>query len=246
MKENKLQNGNVLFLILIAIFLFAALSYAVTSSSRGGGTSISKDKARANAAAIIQYGTVLRSAVMRMKLSNGCADDTMDFSNNIYQQNDSGLTNSANSNAPADKRCHVFEPEGGGIAPVILSPESLDMNSVSVATPGYFKLGHGGVRIFQIKSIGTDGPANTPSANDIVFWQHYLNRETCLAINDLLGVTNPGGNPPSTSMTGSAASYVNGSFSSNGILDIPTQSSQPTFCWGPSANYRFIQVLVER
>jgi hypothetical protein len=57
------RSGNVLFLILIAVALFAALSYAVTSSSRSSGAQIGADQARIMAAEIRQYASSIEQAI---------------------------------------------------------------------------------------------------------------------------------------------------------------------------------------
>lgn len=60
------ERGNILFMILIAVALFAALSYAVTSSSRGGSKGIGEERARLLASRIVQYGTSIEQAVINV------------------------------------------------------------------------------------------------------------------------------------------------------------------------------------
>ncbi|MGM0422843.1 MAG: DUF1566 domain-containing protein [Pseudomonadota bacterium] len=99
------QNGNALFLILIGVALFAALSYAVTQSSRGGGD-IEREKRMIDQAASKECNITVKRAVKKLKLFGGC--DTSEIS---YELADG--TN-PNPDAPADKSCHVFDPAGAG------------------------------------------------------------------------------------------------------------------------------------
>ena len=64
-KARRPQGGNILFLILLAVVLFAALSYAVTSGMRGGGNSASKESLQSQVAALQNTVMGVRSSLLR-------------------------------------------------------------------------------------------------------------------------------------------------------------------------------------
>ncbi len=101
------QSGNALFLILIAVALFAALSYAVTQSGRGGGN-IDRETRELNTAQVIQYASSVRTAVDKMRLVSGCSDTDYSFQN-------SSVAGYVNPTSPTDFSCHVFNAGGGGL-----------------------------------------------------------------------------------------------------------------------------------
>jgi hypothetical protein len=103
-------------MILLAVVLFAALSYAVTSSLRGDKDA-SSENLENTAAQIIQFSTNVEQAVSRLRLSNGCTDVQISFKNPIV----SGYTNSS---SPSDGSCRVFNSSGGGLSYQTLPIES--------------------------------------------------------------------------------------------------------------------------
>ena len=105
--KNRAQSGNVLFLILIAVALFAALAYAVTNSTRTGGGDTSAESAKAMASALLQYGTSLSQAILRLQITNNCTNAQLSFENSVVN----GYTN-----PDAPTRCKLFVPEGGGLS----------------------------------------------------------------------------------------------------------------------------------
>ena len=114
MKTNP-QAGNILFLILLAVVLFAALSYAVTQSTNGGVKDASPEKLSAQVSEIMNQTAAMDLAITRLR-SRGCSDTQISFQSSAvttFPHNDY-----SNTNAPDDKSCNVFDQAGAGLNPL--------------------------------------------------------------------------------------------------------------------------------
>lgn len=98
------ERGNIMIYILIAVILFAALSYVVANMMRGGGN-IGQEKDAMAATEILDYAHAVRQAVQLLKISNGCENEDISFENSVV----SGYTNGTNT------KCQIFHPDGGAM-----------------------------------------------------------------------------------------------------------------------------------
>lgn len=153
------EQGNALFLILIAVALFAALSYAVTQSGRGGG-GVDREQALISASQITQYGAGLRTTVTRMVITGSGATE-LEF--------DSDGTDSANE---------VFHADGGGAVDQA-PPTSAGTATTYTYMPTDGSVGH------HITGVGTD---TAVSGQDVIVGVDGLSLAVCRAINTGLGL----------------------------------------------------------
>ncbi len=172
--------GNALFLILIAVALFAALSYAVTRTGRGGG-SIDRETEILLTAEALQYAAQMADVVMRLKLS-GCEDTQISF--------DSAATGTFYDNplAPADESCHVFSTNGGGMTYRAPDPRLLDSSQSAMTLFGSFHF----TGESEVVDVGTPVPsATSPDGRDLILFIPYLTQSICRKIaqqtNGLVG-----------------------------------------------------------
>lgn len=175
------QRGNALFLILIAVALFAALSYAVTRSGRGGG-GINRENSLIAASEITQYLSGVRSVVTRMILT-GVAESGVNF--DPEDVTDSG----------------VFSPSGGGYVYA-----NIPANVGNATDWGFASLEHP-TRGVYITDIGTNTDV---TGRDALAGLADISLAVCTAINNGVGVANPPANNSPTA-DGTAVTYDIGS-----------------------------------
>ncbi len=165
------QRGNVLFLILIAVALFAALSYAVTQSSRSGGDA-SRETTLINTSQLTQYPNQVRTAVLRLVI-NGNDPTSLQFT--IPAE-----FTDADDNDPFDQRRAVFHPEGGAASYQTIPAALLDSNVSTTPLPWKYSLN------FEIPEIGTSS-ANSRAGNDLIAFADGVSKNICARVNRELG-----------------------------------------------------------
>lgn len=169
-------------MILLAVVLFAALSYAVTQSTRGGGNSASAEKLQTAAAEIINYATLVEQTVTRLRLSGGCKDTEISF---LYDFDGDGVVENNvddqfhNPNAPGDKHCHVFDPAGGGLS---VKPK---LSTEYLQSSGWANNGtvNGWQTTFAGKPIFIYGDLAGTSEHDLMLVIPFISDDLCHAIN---------------------------------------------------------------
>lgn len=172
------EGGNVLFLILIAVALFAALSYAMSKSSGTANSSQSKSsELNLQTSQLLQYLASLKQNVLRLK-TRGCDITEMSFERAPFDGSDA---NYINPNSPSDFSCHLFHPDGAGTPEWKTQPfQNQDLVFSSYKSPRF-------TATWYVEDIGIDQRPELMALIGIV------NEDLCYQLNEKLGVDNPSG-----------------------------------------------------
>jgi hypothetical protein len=238
----KNQKGNVLFLILIAVALFAALSYAVTQSSRTSSSGVDQDKAKLLASEIIGYASSVEQAISRIRVINRVPD----FGIDVFA--DTHVVGSSNTNC-TDNSCRLFTTVGGNVTPKLLNQDAWDKSNAGMAT----WVGRMYFRSLRVANVGSDAP-------DLLMMYPGVSEIVCAAINDRLGISNDSdGTAPNDGNGANGTNFINyeGALTSfptppattDALGDEATQIvGQRTFCVnnGDSNGFYFWHVVIAR
>jgi hypothetical protein len=243
-REFNTESGNVLFLILIAVALFAALSYAVTSSTNSGGGNANDESTLVNSASITQYPAGIKTAMIRMQVSRGVATPAAD--SDLTDGDDGFLFNKPadfDDVQTADEYRAVFHPNGGGASYVSAASGVL---TEGAAGDWLFNMD------FEVEDIGTTA-AGIPG-NDIIAFLPDVTSSICDRLNEEVGIASTPVLSGAISITDNLEVDSNISTANPAANAIGTQlgaadlDGSPYGCFrnGAGNEYVYYHVLIER
>ena len=250
MKNNSYnaQNGNVLFIILLAVVLFGALTYAVTKGNSNSSDSGSYERAKIHASEILRYATNMRQAVDRMR-NQGISENDIRFAHPDLD--------AAYGTFGTNPEAEVFHPKGGAMTYRKPKEAGYDKN---YSTEFYYADWFFTARNY-FSFVGYPSEAICPddSCKDLAMLTYFLTKDVCMAINEQLGLSSYGTDPPLATGTISRSNAFTGDFSAGGVgIRVAPKNSSDADLLGlealclegdttpPSGTYHFYQVLIAR
>ncbi|HEY8190140.1 MAG TPA: hypothetical protein VIF12_05605 [Micavibrio sp.] len=171
MRQN--ESGNVMFYILIAIVLLAALSYAISQGGRTSAQNLTGDRERLLATEIVDYADTVKKAVQMLRLRGSQFSDLSFASDDL-----------AGYGVPDTAPVHeIFNTAGGAV--IYKAPDN-----AALALPSDWIF----TATNEVENIGTTSGAADNA--DLLMILQPLTKNVCVSLNDRLGVTNPAGDPP--------------------------------------------------
>lgn len=197
------QRGNVLWFILIAIFLLGGLTVMLTRTSTQTDDTGESDKAMVRAANIIRTASFIETAYQNL-IMNGCSENTISF---WQDENLDGVENATdtryNPSAPTDRSCHIFDVKGGAAKSITVG------DSINVA---------------QVVNMGTTArDLYYVVQNDYDGAPRGISTEVCRAINKIAGNNFNMNSLPQADMTTGpfTGSFASGQTLGDNGLEVP-------------------------
>jgi hypothetical protein len=245
------KRGKVLFIILIAIVLFGALSFVVAAMMRDGdSSSLSREKSELMAAEILDRAQQFHLAVQEARAGHGCAAEDISFANNSLN---------GYEHTPASAiECQIFHASKDDFDYTMPAEDWLDNTRRSETRFGEWFF-TGDTCVYEVGTGGTAcATANEANDSELVAVLPWVKRDICIAINHALGLAGPTDSPPQASgrIWISAMNPFTGSFSQGGSIQSGTSGASVLTgtmagCFEgdtnpPSGSYHFYQVLIAR
>jgi len=166
MKYSVNSNGNVLFFILIAVALFAGLSYAVSNSFQGGGNTISTEQSKIGAGQILRNMQDIKAGYDYLWNQQGCSLDAIEFDNP----------------ATTGTNCQMFHALGAGVS----YPNNLArfQTTGGAGTYTFYYIGSSPTGAYGVEEVGT-------ASSDHMVLLTGVSAGVCQGVNRLLGYDNP-------------------------------------------------------
>ncbi len=241
------EAGNVLFILMIAVVLFAALGFTVANMLRQEtpGT-ISGERAGLLAGEILDLGRSTRQAIQDLRISHDCGVDDISFEHSAL----SGYTHTP----VAKDECKIFGPDGARLSYIAPAGELLDTSQNAETRYGEIVFS-GEICVAGLPDGAWDDCESDSIDNEeLVMVIPFVNQEVCLKINDALGVENPSGNAPIDAGC-SWSTVFDGTYSDAQSIGAATGELEGKMqgcyrhdagCGTHNGSYHFYQVLITR